>query len=84
MQNASIIHYALFSNRNNGLQWAYFVNNCLQSTSMNRRFLNIILLGLETFRYNCIRGQLNSEGGGELHEIKQSRDKTEIGKEIIW
>ena len=39
---------------------------------------------LGTFRYNCIRGQLNNEGGGELHEIKQSRDKTEICKEIIW
>ena len=39
---------------------------------------------LGTFRYNCIPGQLNSEGGVELHEIKQSRDKTEIGKEIIW
>ena len=27
--------------------------------------------------------QLNTEGGGELPEIKQCRDKTEIGKEII-
>ena len=36
---------------------------------------------LGTFRYNCIRGQLNNEEGGELNEIKQSRDKTEIGKE---
>ena len=33
------------------------------------------------FRYNCNPGQLNKEGGGELHEIKQSQDKTEIGKE---
>ena len=37
---------------------------------------------LKTFRYNCARGQLNSKGGGQLNEIKQSRDKTEIGKEI--
>ena len=22
--------------------------------------------------------------GGELHQIKRSREKTEIGKEIIW
>ena len=35
-------------------------------------------------RYNCARGQWNNEGDGELHEIKRSRDKTEIGKEIIW
>ena len=35
---------------------------------------------LGTFRYNCIRGQLNKQGG-ELNEIKQSRDETEIGKE---
>ena len=35
------------------------------------------------FRFNCTRGQLNKEGGGELHEIKRCRDKTEIGKEII-
>ena len=37
-----------------------------------------------TFRYNCTRGQLSNEGGGELHEVKQNRDKMEIGKEIIW
>ena len=35
-------------------------------------------------RYNCARGQWNNEGDGELHEIKRSRDKTKIGKEIIW
>ena len=38
MQNAAIIHYALFWNRNNGLQCAYFVNNGLQDASINRRF----------------------------------------------
>ena len=41
MRNESIIHYALFWNGNNGLQCAYYVNSGLQSTSMNRRFLNI-------------------------------------------
>ena len=35
---------------------------------------------LGTFSYNCTWSQLNNEGGGELYEIKQSRDKTEI----IW
>ena len=30
---------------------------------------------------NCTQGQLNNEGGGELHEIKGNQDKTEIGKE---
>ena len=39
---------------------------------------------LGTFRYNFTWGQLNSRGGGELHEIKQSRDQTKISKEIIW
>ena len=38
---------------------------------------------LGTFRYNCTRAQLNNKRGGGLHEIKRSRDKTEIGKEII-
>ena len=42
-----------------------------------------IYIRLGTFRYNCTLGQLNNKGGGELHEIKQSRDKTEIGKVII-
>ena len=42
MRNMGIIHYALFWNENNGSQCAYFVNNGLQSASMNRRFLNII------------------------------------------
>ena len=32
---------------------------------------------------NCTRGQLNNEVGGELHEIKRSLGKNEIGKEII-
>ena len=31
-----------------------------------------------TFRCNCTQRQLNNEGGGELHEIKQSRDRMEI------
>ena len=38
MQNSGLIHYALFWNRNNSLQYAYFLNNGLQSGSMNRRF----------------------------------------------
>ena len=58
--------------------------------SFLRRFTQWIIFHIKTytwlgtFRYNCIRGQLNNKGGGELHEIKQSQDKTEIGKEIIW
>ena len=39
---------------------------------------------LGTFRYDCTGGQLNNKKEGELHEIKRSWDKTEIGKEIIW
>ena len=38
MRDAGIIHYALFWNGSNGLRRAYFVNNCLQSATMNRRF----------------------------------------------
>ena len=37
---------------------------------------------LGTFRYNFRRGKLNNEGV-ELHEVKRSWDKTEIGKEIM-
>ena len=35
---------------------------------------------LGTSKHNCAQGQLNNEKGGELHEIKRSREKTEIGK----
>ena len=34
MRNGGIIHYALFLNCNNGLQYVYFVNNGLQGTYM--------------------------------------------------
>ena len=42
MWNAGIIHHALFWNGSNSLPCAYFVNNGLQTSSMNRSFLNII------------------------------------------
>ena len=35
---------------------------------------------LGTFSYKCTQGHLNNERRGELHEIKRSRDTTEIGK----
>ena len=38
---------------------------------------------MEAFKYFFTQGQLNNEGGGELHKMKGSWDKTEIGKEII-
>ena len=38
---------------------------------------------IENFRYNCSQVQLNSERRGELHEIKQSREKMEIDKQIM-
>ena len=41
MRNEGVIHYALFSKRNNDLQCEYFVYNDLQSASMNRLFINI-------------------------------------------
>ena len=43
-------HYALFWNGNNGLQNAYFVNNGLQSASVNRHFLNIIHKMVQTLK----------------------------------
>ena len=119
MRNAGIIHYALFWNGNSGLQCAYFVNNDLQSASMNRRFLNIIHkmvqilqqrgtvktrepqtwgpsvnsiadslnLNLFTFRrYQIIFHwkQTKEKLGNALKAWRKSRDKTKIGKEIIW
>ena len=44
----------------------------------------MIGIWLGTFRYNCTWGQLNNKGRGGLDETKQSRDKTEIEKEIIY
>ena len=44
-------------------------------------FKTYIRLG--TFRYNCVQGQLNNEGGGKLHEIKRNRDKAKTDKETI-
>ena len=35
---------------------------------------------IRNFKKNCTRGQLNNGRGRELHDIKQSRDKTEVGK----
>ena len=58
---------------------------CIYKLSINPKYIKqwkiyhlkkYIWLG--AFRCNCTRGQLNSEGGGELHEIKRSQDKTEI------
>ena len=48
--------------------------NCWPSLSLSFYWVTESLL-------NCTWGQLNNEGGGELNEIKRSRDKTEIGKE---
>ena len=31
-----------------------------------------------------MREGISNKGGRELHEIKWSPDKTEVGKEIIW
>ena len=53
-------------------------------SAMENVSLQYIHIWLETFRYYCTWGQLNNEEGGEFHEIKQSWDKMEIGKEIIW
>ena len=49
----------------------------------NISFQNVCIW-LGTFGYNCRKGQLNNKGGGELHKIKWSQNKTEIAKEIIW
>ena len=58
---------------------------CIYKLSINPKYIKqwktyhlkkYIWLG--AFRYNCTRGQLNSEGRGELHKIKRSQNKTEI------
>ena len=63
MQNAGIIHYALFLNGNNGLQGAYFVNNGLQSASTKNRFFNIIHKMVQ-FYNNNLSVVLGSKQGG--------------------
>ena len=62
-------------------------NRCLQKHSINPIYIQQQMiyhfktyLCWGTFIYNSTRGQLNNEGGGELHEVKQSRDKLKIGK----
>ena len=63
MQNAGIIHYALFLNGNNGLQGAYFVNNGLQSASMKNRFLNIIHKMVQFYNNNLLVVLGSKQGG---------------------
>ena len=57
------------------------VRKCLKFDNIT---LQNVYIWLVNFRYNCTRGQLNNEGEGELQELTQSQDKTEIGKEIIY
>ena len=64
-------------------------NECTYKHSVNPKYIKQWIIyhskayiWLGTFRYCCTRGKLNSKWGGELHEIKQSREITEIGKEI--
>ena len=59
MQNAVVAPYALFWNWNEALQCAYFINNGLQSASMNWPFLNIIyklVLNSTTLTYRLFYG----------------------------
>ena len=72
MENAGIIHYALFSNGNNGLQWAYFVNNGLQSASMNRHFFNIIHKMVQIL---ILLVALGSKQGGALKLVNPKHEK---------
>ena len=56
--NAGIIHYVLFWNGNNGLQYTYFLNSGPQSASVNKWFLNIIyqmLQILQRYFISCFR-----------------------------
>ena len=50
---------------------------------INKRKIRKCFRCLKEFSRRFTRGQLKNEGGRELHEIKRSPDKTEIGKEII-
>ena len=68
MRNAGIIHYALFRNGNNSLQCAYFVNNGLQSASMNKRFLNIIHKMVQILQQFISRFRVSTRGDVETCE----------------
>ena len=65
MRNAGIIHYALFRNGDNDLQCTYFVNNGLQSASMNRCFLNIIHKIVQILQ-QCFIGRFREQTRGDV------------------
>ena len=59
-----------------------FQNKCMYRHSINPKYIKQWIIyhfkryiWLGTFRYNRTRGQLINRGGGELHEMKRSRDK---------
>ena len=70
MRNVGIIPHALFWNGNSGLQCTYFVNNDLQSASVNRHFLNIIIRWCK-FCNNDLSFVLGSEQGQANIEARE-------------
>ena len=71
MRNAGSIHYTLFWNESNGLQCTYFVNNGLQSASMNRRVLNIIHKMVQIPQQSVVIG---SKQGGTLKPVNPKHE----------
>ena len=71
MRNAGSIHYALFWNESNGLQCTYFVNNGLQSASVNRRVLNIIHKMVQIPQQSVVIG---SKQGGTLKPVNPKHE----------
>ena len=72
MQNASIIHYVLFWNENNGLQCASIVNNGLRSASMNRCILNIMHKMVQILQQFLVLGR--KQGGGTLKLVNHKHE----------
>ena len=57
--------------------YKHSINPIYVKQCITYHFKKYVRLG--TCKYDCTRGQLNI-GGGQLHEVKRSRDKTELGK----
>ena len=71
-----------------GTKQGGFWNSWIRNTRTERLIqftdslsLNFLVYFAEMSSYFSIK--TNNEGGGELHEIKRSQNKTEVGKEII-
>ena len=68
MQNAGIIHYALFWNDNSGLQYTYFVNNGQQTILWTYAF-RILYIKWYKFYSDDLSVLLGSKQGETLYNV---------------